>query len=374
MKKKILFLYLKTWWGHVSTAKAVTKYLHDHHHDEVEVVLEDGLEDSYPFIKEIVEKWYATLQDKWKYIYSFLYACNKNRLLAKTTQFLMKQCTEKYIQEAILRHQPTEIVIFHFFLVQPVVEILSLMDKKIPVTTVVTDPFTPPRLWFLEKKMNYVVYSEQARDHAIDWWISPKNIRQFPTIVDEKYSKKISAQEVLVKKKQYHMNPNLKTTLLLGWGDGMPNGEKIVEDLLALPGEREIVVVCGKNNLLYEEINYIKKTHPEKHIHVYGFIDFVYDMISVADVIITKWWPATLMEILLLGKIPVINSYLWWQEKGNVKFVVNNGIWIYEKNREEMIKNVQKILNWEQKEYLDRLNKLALRNGVAEFSEWLLRK
>jgi hypothetical protein len=39
-----------------------------------------------------------------------------------------------------------------------------------------------------------------------------------------------------------------------------------------------------------------------------------------------------------------------------------------------MIKNVQKILNGEQQEYLDRLDKLALRNGVAEFSEWLLGK
>ena len=77
----------------------------------------------------------------------------------------------------------------------------------------------------------------------------------------------------------------------------------------------------------------IKKLYPDVRIHVYGFVDFVYELINISDAVITKGGPATVMEILQLNKIPVISSYIWEQEKGNVELVTQSNVGFYEPNK-----------------------------------------
>ena len=371
MKKRFLFLYLKTGGGHISNAKALQEYMQEEY-PQVDVVLGDGLEKS-KVIKKILEDGYAKMQAKWQSFYEFLYACNKLFVVAKANQLLISEFTEQYVQQLIEKEHPTNIIIFHFFLIKPVQEVLAKLNLSIPVTTIVTDPFTAPRLRFLEQKMNYIVYSEQAKQIAITEEIASQNIKVFPSMLNKKFIHTFTEQESKAIKKKLGFSLDKKIILMLWWGDGMPKGEIILQECIDQNIDAHICIVCGKNKQLFKQIQSLQKAYPTKDISVYGFIDFVQELITVADIVITKAGPATLMEILYLGKVSVITSYLWEQEKWNVDYVLNNQVGIYEKDIKKMVKKVEELLNTGLTFYQDNIQKLGLQNGTPAIAEELMK-
>ncbi|MEI7562255.1 MAG: hypothetical protein WCJ39_00610 [bacterium] len=50
---------------------------------------------------------------------------NKNYFIARLNQFLLSYFTKSYITKTIKQEQPDKIIIFHFFLVQPVLAALN---------------------------------------------------------------------------------------------------------------------------------------------------------------------------------------------------------------------------------------------------------
>jgi len=44
--------------------------------------------------------------------------------------------------------------------------------------------------------------------------------------------------------------------------------------------------------------------------------DFIYELINISDVVLTKCGASTIMENINLKKVPVVNDYIWEQEQG----------------------------------------------------------
>ena len=93
-----------------------------------------------------------------------------------------------------------------------------------------------------------------------------------------------------------------------------------------------------------------------------------------SDIVISKCGASTFMEILLSQKIPIINSYLWEQEKGNVEFIVDNDLGFYEKSTKKIAKIVKKLL--EKPDLMDELKhnikSMKLKNGNTEIANFII--
>ena len=123
----------------------------------------------------------------------------------------------------------------------------------------------------------------------------------------------------------------------------------------------------AKDKKLLNHANKVKR----EWIFVFEFIDFVHELIHISDVVITKWWPASILEILLCGKPPLIHTYLREQEKWNVEFVVENKVWVYNTNIKKLISEAKKILDGNLWEYEKNIKKLGLKIGTKEIGEEL---
>jgi len=201
MKKKILFLYLQAGGGHISTARAIAKYM-EQHHESVEPVLIDGFTDAPRWLKKIVIDGYKTSQTKGQRVYELLYRMNKSWVVAKIAQTIMSWLLQKYIKKVLLHHQPSHVVVLHFFLVRPTVHMIKQGNLDIPVTTIITDPFTLHPLRSLDKHMEYVVFSERARDIVLKRGVDLAQIHIFPTILKEEFSHPMLPADIAVKKQE----------------------------------------------------------------------------------------------------------------------------------------------------------------------------
>lgn len=371
-KGKYLLLYLKTGGGHLAPARSIAAYLQKND-PEIMPVLIDGLQEAPSYARFIVEDGYRILQSRAKWYYEMLYATNKISSLARWNSYLVSDRVKPFLKEKILNTKLCKIVIFHFFLIKPVYEILEENGLDIPVITVVTDPFTAHPMWFIQKDQNYVVFSERLKEHMLKKQIPSDNIHVFPFILNDRFSTPAGQEEIPSLKEKYGFDPNKKVVLIMGGGDGIPKGEAILRSLMKDPVPAQIAIVCGRNKKLYDYAMKLKNKGNFMDMKVYGYIDFVYELLNISDVVITKCGASTFMEILMTGKIPVVNDYIWEQEKGNVEFLVKNQLGIFEKSVRRLPAVINRLLT--DKEffslYQNNIKNAGLKNGTTDVARFI---
>lgn len=373
-KQKYLLVYLKTGGGHLAPARAIFNYMNRHYADVAEPRLVYGFEKTPRWVRFIIEDGYRILQYKGRWFFEFLYALNKIPIFGKLTCFSVAAYMKKYLEEVIISENPDKILIFHFFLIQPVLKILSRHKLNIEVQTVVTDPFTPHPMWFMWEKLNFIVFSRELKE-KINSRFSGNTVVWFPFILDEKFSQKMNGETLADIKAKLNFNSNKKIILILGGGDGIPKGEKILRELLYAEISAQIAIVCGKNEILQKGAEKLKKKYEAKNLKVYGYVDFIYELINISDVIITKCGASTIMEILNLKKVPVVNDYIWEQEQGNVDYLIEKRLGIYEPDIKKLPDAVKNLLEDEKlySVFKKNIENEKIRNGIREVTEYILK-
>jgi processive 1,2-diacylglycerol beta-glucosyltransferase/1,2-diacylglycerol 3-beta-galactosyltransferase len=372
-KKKYLFVYLKTGGGHLAPARAIFNYMNKHFADVAEPKLIYGFEKTPRWVQYIIEDGYRMLQYTGKWFFEFLYAVNKIPIVARITCLLIAPFMEKYLEETILKEKPDMIVIFHFFLIIPIFKILKKNNLSIAVITVITDPFTPHTMWFLVKNQNFIVFSNDLEEKVLRKRRG-YTIHTFPFVIDDKFSKTLSSDEIILVKKKYEYDPEKKMLLILGGGDGIPKGEKILEEILSSKPDYEIGIVCGKNEVLQKGTERLKEKYQAAPLKIYGYVDFIYELINISDVVLTKCGASTIMEILNLKKVPVVNDYIWEQEQGNVDYLIDKKLGIYEPKIKKLPQAVKNLLADEKlySSYRENILKEKIENGVAKVARHII--
>jgi processive 1,2-diacylglycerol beta-glucosyltransferase/1,2-diacylglycerol 3-beta-galactosyltransferase len=371
-KEKYFLLYLKTGGGHFAPANSIAHYLSSVHGSTIEPVLVDGLVNANSIVRYILEDGYRLLQARSKLYYEFLYATNKFSLIRHCNATMSGFFMKPYLKKRIAEERPAKIVIFHFFLIAPVLDILKELQYDIPVITVVTDPFTAHPLWFQREQEQYIVFSERLKEDCVQKRkISASKLRVFPFVLDKQFSTILSSAEIAKVKQKFGFAPEKKVVLIIGGGDGIPHGKSILQHLLHASLDVEIAIVCGKNKKLYADALVLQQHNPS--LKVFAFVDFVYELLNSSDIVITKCGASTIMEILIMKKIPIINDYLWEQELGNMEFVRDNELGIFERSIAKLPSIIQELVSGEEKyqRYLKNIEKMNMRSGTEEVGEFL---
>ncbi|MGE5498469.1 MAG: MGDG synthase family glycosyltransferase, partial [Syntrophothermus sp.] len=312
-KAKYLFLYLRTGGGHLAPARSVAEYLKQNYADSIEPVLIDGFAEAPAYARFIVEDGYRILQSKAKWYYEMLYATNKIISLAKINKYLVSRQVLPYLERKLLEEKPEKIVIFHFFLIKPVYELVRKHKLDPKIITVVTDPFTAHPIWFVRKDQDWIIFSDRLKDYLIRKNIPAGRLHVFPFILNDRFNHPVPKEELPKLKNRMGFSEDQRIILIVGGGDGIPKGEKIVRRIVQSLPRVQIAVVCGKNKALFDQLMHMKEKRKLDRLKIYGYVDFIYELINISDVVITKCGASTFMEILMMHKIPVVNSYLWEQ-------------------------------------------------------------
>jgi 1,2-diacylglycerol 3-beta-galactosyltransferase len=373
--KRYLFFYLKTGGGHVAPAKAVAEKISRKQKNNIEVILIDGLANANPLVRRTIEDGYKIAVNKATWIFETLYAIHKIKFISRVTSFLVSEFINKQVENDILTNKPDKIVVFHFFLINPVYQIIKKYNLDISVITVVTDPFTAHPIWFLNKNQNFIVFSEMLKEKCLNLGIESNKIKVFPFVLDQHYSKKPGISKLATIRNELGFRKDSRIILIIGGGDGIPKGKKILKSIITNNIEAEIAVVCGRNNEMFRHISRMKEKYQLNNIKIYSYIDYVHSLISISDIVITKCGASTFMEILLMGKIQIINDYIWEQEKGNMEFVCKGKMGIFERDTKKLPAVINKLFN--DKEYFQshvkNIINASFNNGVGEVSDFLLK-
>ena len=147
---------------------------------------------------------------------------------------------------------------------------------------------------------------------------------------------------------QLGLEQELPTALLMGGGDGMGRLSETVRLLTsALRGQGQpsarplgqIAVICGRNERLRTQLASHNWPVP---LRALGFVDNIADWMSASDCLVTKAGPGTIAEALTRGLPLILSGFLPEQERGNIRFVVDNGTGIYTPDAFEIADTVRR--------------------------------
>ncbi len=375
-QERVLLLYLRAGGGHIAAARAIERRIRaSYTPEEVEVTALDAMPPRSLFWSTLFETGYRLVSHRFRSLWVGSMEITRFRHIRAIWNVIMTLLFQKNIAEAIETHNATRIVFLHCLLIAPTLYAVKRLGRNPAMITVVLDPFTAPEFWFKRTGGPVVVFSDRlVKTATCQFGLPAAQVCHFPVILKEEYDRPMSRSAVAAARRRLGFLPDSKVVLLAGGGEGLPHGERHAEALLSSDLDVEIAVVCGKDEGMRRRIERIAHRHPGRLVHIYGFVDFMFELMNIADVVVSKGGPATIMEALILDKPLIVSQYIYGQEKGNVEFVKKERLGFYIEDSRRIVEHIRALVSDPSvyDAYRKRIAALALRNGTREVVEFIL--
>lgn len=367
--KRLLFLYLDTGNGHAQPARELARQCAGT--SGIEIFLRHGFAPSNKFQRFFYESLYSLSMRYLRPAYSLFYEATKPRVVLRVLAFLLARRNRAYMEELIRSLDITEIVCFHFPVTPIIVAALKSLHKKLPLTVIVTDPFTAHPAWFLYGEydfvdVRYVVFSEQMKLQAHKTY-GIRSCRVFPFITAPDF---FARRAVPADAPAYDRactggggnaavdaaagiaeatgiadsaDAHAFKVLISGGGEGLSCAEKLVRLFIrdfmrgtrdgsvrveksGVPAGRvELSVVCGRNRPQKRRLDALHAKYLDFPLRIYGFVDNMSELLLEADCHISKAGASTVFEAQAAAKPLILTDYVHGQELGHVRYVVQTG-------------------------------------------------
>jgi processive 1,2-diacylglycerol beta-glucosyltransferase len=336
MSRKIIIFYTPYGAGHRQAAKAIQ--------EQFRRIGEDAeIKNSLSFIPSFIAKscvgGYDVLIKYLLPVWAFLYVLTDIKLFApffRTLRRLYNGLAYKRLVEFIKEQSPDVIICTHFLPEEIVCSMKRKKQYKGKIIVCVTD-LRVHSFWITPGADSYIVGSVEGKKDLLRWGVQNEKINLFGIPIHPAFSLKPNRQEMC---KKFNIQDNMFTVLVTSGGFGVGPVKRIVQSLAKMKDELQIVVVCGRSPKLFRNLTgFAKKA--EKKIHVFEFINNMYEVMSIADIIISKAGGLTVAEALA-KRLPIIVARpLSGQEIKNTEILVSNNAGIRVYNVQQVIERVR---------------------------------
>jgi processive 1,2-diacylglycerol beta-glucosyltransferase len=190
----------------------------------------------------------------------------------------------------------------------------------VPLATVITD-YAVHSQWVHANVDLYIVGSEDVRKDLIDRGIDAESVFVTGIPVNINFEAKQNRHEISAK---LGLASDVPTVLIMSGAFGvLKDIKEICEFFANMDTPVQSIVVCGKDKSLYQSIGEIVNQAKNPMVH-YGYVNNVEDLMSAADIMITKAGGLTVSEALSKHLPLIIYKPIPGQEEKNAMFLLKN--------------------------------------------------
>jgi processive 1,2-diacylglycerol beta-glucosyltransferase len=168
--------------------------------------------------------------------------------------------------------------------------------RHIPSFAIITD-FDLHQRWVHPRIDRYYVATEDLKTELVSLGISGSRVAATGIPLKQSFKPRAATAELY---KRYGLSPALPAVLLMAGADGVtPSVLELGERLLARSGALQVALVCGRNESLRKAAALRFAGHPEaSRIRVFGYVEPIHELMSLASCIVTKPGGITLSEAI----------------------------------------------------------------------------
>ena len=367
---KILIAHAYAGIGHKKAAEAIGKALLDSG-AQVEVV--DTLDYTNSFFKFSYPRVYLFLINRAPFLWGCLYYFFDFRLAdffcAPVRRFFHVLQAARFIR-FVIEKKPDVIVCTHFL----PAEVVSALKKKNlfngKLITVITD-FLPHSFWLALRSDYFIGAIEKTKRGLMRRGIEEERIKILGIPADPVFSISKGRKSLIEK---LGLKEDYFNLLIMGGGFGTGPVKEIVNTLSDLgsgiKNGLQIIVICGKNKALFEDLNKIGASSEIK-MRVFGYMNNVDEFMEASDLIITKSGGLTVSESLSKKLPMIIIQPIPGQETGNCKILEGYGVAVRANTVGQVVDHVKRFLSAPEKiiGMKARINLLAYPDAAKDIAD-----
>lgn len=306
--------------GHVKAAEALIAAIRINN-SEVEIIHEDAIALINKGLNHILRSSYISLIKHapkiWGKVYYRTQEIADNSLLQRFLNTFGRRHFVNYIQDL-----KPDVIVCTYPTVAGVLAQLRLKGQlSIPIVTVVTD-YTVHSQWIHSGVDRYIVGSSQVARGLMERGIEASRILVSGIPVNPRFEHEADKDERLSK---LGLEKNRLTFLIMGGAYGVLDKAKWMCDLIAnFEGPVQTIIVCGKDRKLYRTLDPVVKEARNPIIQL-NFVNYVDELMSIADVIITKAGGLTVSESLTKQLPMIVFKPIPGQEENNARYIEEIG-------------------------------------------------
>jgi len=202
----------------------------------------------------------------------------------------------------------------------------------IPALTVITDN-TVHSQWVHPYTDMYCVSSPEVAAHLAARGVPAARIATTGIPVRQAFTRPLDRAEVL---RRHRFDPALPVVLVMSGAFGALGGvNEACRILTHMNRPLQLVVVAGRDRQLARHLQRVVAHYPYP-VHVFGYVEFIAELMTVADVLVTKAGGVTTAEALAIGLPVIIFRPIPGQEEANADYLCDHGAAMSARNTEEL--------------------------------------
>ncbi len=327
-KQKVFIIYANLGGGHKSLAKYFEKFISDSPVlTNYETSLIDIFEDR-PHVNNLLQLAYTYVTSNFKIFWNVFFALTDLHLSRVILHHIYSTSVEGKIKK-LIEQEPEAKFVFTYY--PPKSSHLGKHNLHVAIP----DPYSSSRFIFTFRDGNFHAQSEHIYRLGLKAGLSDDQIKIAGLFLPESIN-----SEMIPQVPQLKSEFSKKRILITSGGQGLNKSLRILKKLASNPN-LEIDFVAGKNMPLEIKAQRFKEKFNHENVTIYGFTDQMKRLMQESDLIITKAGPNTMFEALKCKKPLIIFDYLWKQELGNLEYVTENNLGIYEPNPSKILEVIE---------------------------------
>ncbi len=367
---KILLFYANAGHGHKQVAQVIAAEFKKRGLTDHEVKLFDALDftpaffrKSYPAVYQYAVK---NIPGLWGWFYETLDKINFYRWL-HPLRSLHNRLMALRLLDLVRKEKPDAILCTHFLSSEFFANARRKGEITAKVIAVITD-FLPHTFWVTKGMDLYWVMGEEGARELEHRGIPESRIRAAGIPVAPVFRPKGIKNEIRAK---WGFSPERLTLLMTSGSFGLGPQEQMLDALAPFKDRIQCFVVCGNNNGL--KLILEKKNFPFS-VKIFGFIDFMADLMEASDLIIAKSGGSTTTEALTKEVPMIVIDPIPGQETRNADVLKSRNAAFIMNQPAQLKTIIQAILN--NPEILEakktEIRRLAKPEAAKDLVDWVL--
>lgn len=241
-----------------------------------------------------------------------------------------------------LETRPDVIVSVHPLLNHISLQVLRNLGVKVPFVTVITDLVSIHCAWIAPGVTACVVPTETGAQMARAAGVPAKRVHQLGMPIDPKFARPSNDARARLRA-SLDLDPERKTVLLVGGGEGAIGLSESVMALGHSDLDIQMIIVTGRNKALLAHLQHAQKTF-NVTARVLGFVHNMPDLMHASDAIVTKAGPGTITEAMACGLPIVLTGAVPGQEEGNVHYVLEHNVGVLASSPDGVVDALRELL------------------------------
>jgi processive 1,2-diacylglycerol beta-glucosyltransferase len=178
----------------------------------------------------------------------------------------------------------------------------------------------------------YGVGSDEAKAQLIGWGVSPNRVVLCGIPIDPAFALAFDEAEVL---RALGLDPHRPVVLVMGSGMGPAPLDEIIQSLERCGLPLQVLALSGRDHAVKARLEGLRG-RIALDLHVFGWSDNVPELMTAADLLITKPGGVTVAEALAVGVPMLLTHPIPGPEERHVRFLEQNGVAVQARSLEEI--------------------------------------